>query len=91
MPTRPEKYHRVGNLALVIESDENSSLENICQPTAEITRGRKFDVKFQSRKPARIGDGVTVQDRKPLHSRALAASANSSHQCTEHRQLNSRD
>ena len=31
------------------------------------------------------------KDCKPLHSRALAASANSSHQCTEHRQLNSRD
>ena len=31
------------------------------------------------------------KDCKPLHSRALAASANSNHQCTEHRQLNSRD
>ena len=45
------KYHGVGNLALIIESDENSSLENISQPTAEITRGRKFDVKIQSSQP----------------------------------------
>jgi hypothetical protein len=42
------KYHGIGTLVLVIESAENSSLENICQPTAEITIGILIDIVVHS-------------------------------------------
>ena len=76
----PRKYHGVGNLTLVIESEDNSSLEISQTHPGNNTRQEILTSRFNLGKPARIsrdsnwnlrsrGDVVDNQQRRELMNR----------------------